>query len=244
VLSQAAPRVGPDVAPPELAQLLAELIATEPAERPADAASVAARFAELSDTTPEQPFAEPDERPPTEPDEIDLLSDNGSTDWSGLLDDALYEPEPDGDLGAPRIEPEPEPELEPMREPEDSSVRAGSAIGRRRVVSLLAVAIAGLVLLVVLPRLSQQLAPPEHFRHRPAPPGWRREPGREGPALLGGGLTLSRAARRGARPRPDRRADLARRDITGVRRRRRRDGTAHQGGASPARTEHAAAGAP
>jgi serine/threonine protein kinase len=176
VLSQPAPRVSLDVAPAALAELLAELVATEPDDRPADAASVAERFADLpdlpepSDPSAHVPVAEPDALSDPDPETAELLADHASTDWSGLLDDALYEPEPesDEDPGRYRVEREPvrEPVREPAREPAltmaplmDADDKPRRAISRNRVASVLAAVIAGVVLLVVLPRLSQGMAP-------------------------------------------------------------------------------------
>ncbi len=185
VLSQPPPKVSLDVAPASLAELLAELLATEPHARPADAGGVAWRFAQLAETTAEVPMPEPVVAPgsrasswapsagapavgapvlasPADPDaaaEADMPWANDSTNWSGLLDDTLYEPDLDGDPADPAL---PRTELDPDPEPMPG-VLAGRAgrrtASRHRMTGLLAVVVAGLVLLLVLPRLSQGMAP-------------------------------------------------------------------------------------
>ncbi len=103
VISEPAP---PVAAPPELATLLAELLATRAEDRPGDAAGVADRFAALIGTKDEsqpEPIPTSDAVPetPTEP----------STDWSGLLDDVLY----DGPATSPSTPAPSEPTPRPRR---------------------------------------------------------------------------------------------------------------------------------
>jgi len=166
VLSQPAPRAGDDL-PAGLAELLAELLAGDPADRPVDARAVITRFADLAGPLSEPVHSDLDPAPAAGADSApgDLaVEDEASTDWSGLLDDTLYEPEPGSGTRWARTVPEPviEPAAErPPRPDFPAAAGAGPPPGnsprRRRTTGVLATVVAGLVLLVLLPRLSQAM---------------------------------------------------------------------------------------
>jgi len=157
VIGQPAPAVDAALAPPGLATLLAEMLATRPEDRPGDAAIVADRFAALAAPPAGHETIEPatdvpekaledvpennaPEYVPTQTQTTENQAAQESTDWSGLLDDVLYD--------APPAEQVPEPQ--PLQERPSGR--------RRRTIGFVGLGAAGLVLIVLVAVVAGRLA--------------------------------------------------------------------------------------